>query len=303
MGDILQNKDLTKVQNEEIENPAEEILSKKVLLGGAASEEVLFSNEEVIVQVRFKRSILDIINHTRSSRLGTIHTLDNSNEQVKSALKAFYPINPTHKDWCNDYLKLEQGIKRLENDGCQFDGSGEALALEMINLFIQPFIDFEENGITVDGIYRYASGDDLIWYANAISDYIITPEYKKAFKQQLIPLYTPLKDRYTSEMLLDAFIRLELIPENPEIYTYVMSDASGLYKIGKTTDTLKRYSTIKIGNPTVKLELVVKGDFEAILHKKFSHKNRTGEWFALDKNDLKFIEALDPKKGGSPCLQ
>lgn len=72
-------------------------------------------------------------------------------------------------------------------------------------------------------------------------------------------------------------------------YTYVMSDCSGLYKIGKSINPVDRKKMLAIGNPTLKLEFYIEGDRELELHRYFKHKRESGEWFRLNKNDLKII--------------
>jgi hypothetical protein len=76
---------------------------------------------------------------------------------------------------------------------------------------------------------------------------------------------------------------------NRRRYTYVMSDNSGLYKIGRSLNPEDRCRIISNINPTVKLEFYIEGDRELELHRHFSSKRKKGEWFELTKTDLKYI--------------
>lgn len=75
-----------------------------------------------------------------------------------------------------------------------------------------------------------------------------------------------------------------------EDYTYIMSDSSGMYKIGKSFDPKCRLDNLGIGNPTIKLDFIIKGNIENKLHKLFKNKRVKGEWFRLDKLDLEIIK-------------
>ena len=80
--------------------------------------------------------------------------------------------------------------------------------------------------------------------------------------------------------------------EKGKIKTYIMSDMSGLYKIGRSRDLDRRYMELKIGNPSIKIEFAFEGDYEKELHEKYGVKNRGGEWFALTEKDLEEIKRI-----------
>ena len=77
---------------------------------------------------------------------------------------------------------------------------------------------------------------------------------------------------------------------------YVATDASGLYKIGMTNDLVRRTKDHKISNPTYKNVLSFSTDKEGVykieirLHKKYSKKRVSGEWFRLEEEDIEHIK-------------
>lgn len=69
--------------------------------------------------------------------------------------------------------------------------------------------------------------------------------------------------------------------------TYLAIDDTGLVKIGKTSDFIRRLNDMSIGNPTIKMLAVFDGDSEKRWHNRFASKNKKGEWFHLSKSDIK----------------
>lgn len=72
-------------------------------------------------------------------------------------------------------------------------------------------------------------------------------------------------------------------------YTYIFSDDSCKYKIGKTTDIKKRFSALSIGNPTLKIIAIINRDVEEELHQHFRRKHIKGEWYDLSASDIDYI--------------
>lgn len=75
--------------------------------------------------------------------------------------------------------------------------------------------------------------------------------------------------------------------------TYVVTgDGTGLYKIGRTSGSVKaRLQTMQTGSP-ISLRLVIVLDhprWEDVLHHHFRAKRRQGEWFELTPADLRRI--------------
>lgn len=80
-------------------------------------------------------------------------------------------------------------------------------------------------------------------------------------------------------------------------FVYLIRSAVGLYKIGSTSCAQKRLSTLRTGSP-VTLDLVLsiptrdKTALERLIHRRFASKRQTGEWFALNAMDVKWIQGL-----------
>jgi hypothetical protein len=77
--------------------------------------------------------------------------------------------------------------------------------------------------------------------------------------------------------------------EVKKILTYLMTDASGYFKIGKTTDVEKRLNTFRTGNPTIRLLHIINNNVETELHRTYRSKRFIGEWFCLSKHDINEI--------------
>lgn len=70
------------------------------------------------------------------------------------------------------------------------------------------------------------------------------------------------------------------------VYTYLMTDASGYVKIGKSKNVKIRIVTLRIGNPTLKIIGTLDKNIESKLHIKFKDKRIIGEWFSLSEDEL-----------------
>lgn len=65
--------------------------------------------------------------------------------------------------------------------------------------------------------------------------------------------------------------------------TYLMTDSTGLIKIGKSCNPLNRLKNHQTSNTTARLIAISNRDVESELHHKFSIYHHQGEWFALSK--------------------
>ena len=73
--------------------------------------------------------------------------------------------------------------------------------------------------------------------------------------------------------------------------TYLMCDkGSGLYKIGKAVDVCDRFISLKSMCPLIVLIANCDKNIETLLHKKFSDKRKSGEWFCLSDLDVQYIK-------------
>ena len=57
-----------------------------------------------------------------------------------------------------------------------------------------------------------------------------------------------------------------------------------------SSDLERRESVLSTGNPTLKLLFFINGNREKELHDHFANKRVKGEWYNLNKNDLKYIK-------------
>lgn len=73
---------------------------------------------------------------------------------------------------------------------------------------------------------------------------------------------------------------------------YVVYDATGLCKIGKTTNIENRIKTLRISNTSLFILRAYKGEdsLEKSLHSKFKDKRKGGEWFILNKEDVLWMD-------------
>lgn len=85
-------------------------------------------------------------------------------------------------------------------------------------------------------------------------------------------------------------LRREMV--NLCVFTYILKEKSGFYKIGRSKNVDRRLKDIKCGNPTVEIIKTYKGDYENMLHRIFESKKVCGEWFALTQEDLDNISLL-----------
>lgn len=75
---------------------------------------------------------------------------------------------------------------------------------------------------------------------------------------------------------------------------FIKSELSGNVKIGKTSNLSKRFSDIKVCDPSVVLLFAIKTENQHLLERKlhsfFYTKRRDGEWFLLSTNDVSYIK-------------
>lgn len=75
--------------------------------------------------------------------------------------------------------------------------------------------------------------------------------------------------------------------------TYIITDSSGMVKIGKAKSIDNRMKTYKTHNPTTVLVAVIFDDVEAQLHDMLKDKRVEGEWFTLTHDELAlFIQEI-----------
>lgn len=98
------------------------------------------------------------------------------------------------------------------------------------------------------------------------------------------------KNQFTTYQKLNS---LKVIPTKRkanDYKTYVMKDSlTGLYKIGKSINPKFREKTLQSEKPSIKMIKVFDSNIEKQLHKLFDNSRVRGEWFSLNKIQLKFI--------------
>jgi len=69
--------------------------------------------------------------------------------------------------------------------------------------------------------------------------------------------------------------------------TYLFEDRlNNCVKIGKSSDYYKRFKSLSVGNPNLRLLFVINLDVEKQLHIKYDKKRIYGEWFNLNESDI-----------------
>lgn len=160
----------------------------------------------------------------------------------------------------------------------------------MQNMFV-PFLEFKENGIYKDGLYwQISNGKIENLLKDTLKDFFLFefPLYGFdifAVSHLLFPENISIYDkiRYLIEDLPSDF------PKLPKVYTYIAVDATGNYKIGRSTQVEEREKQLRTGNSSIEIIIVLDENVEHDLHKKYESKHVQGEWYSLAKNDLKHI--------------
>ncbi len=80
-------------------------------------------------------------------------------------------------------------------------------------------------------------------------------------------------------------------------FVYLVQSPTGFYKIGRTSDPNNRMKTFSVKLPfevsyVCVIETVDMKALEASLHEQFAGKRASGEWFALDAEDVEYIKDM-----------
>lgn len=156
-----------------------------------------------------------------------------------------------------------------------------SIASEIISCYFHPIVSFG------DEYLYYTDGDiqKLLYYLSTNIGASLIDGLK------LLPLFIrdimAIPPKYRIISLLSI---IDYIDKKERTYnTYIGTDSSGMYKIGRTSNLIDREKSIKTGNHSYRTVILIKGDFENEIHKLFSEKNIRGEWFALSNIDLNYI--------------
>jgi hypothetical protein len=131
---------------------------------------------------------------------------------------------------------------------------------------------------------------DSEWLIDNILD-IIPCEFKENFISSFFITKLSGGNHPFGSRLYYSFINIEKRMNIPQkkTYTYVMTDDTGMYKIGKSISPMLREQSLAVGNHTLRLCFYIEGNHEKELHDKFATKHMKGEWYHLNKSDLKYI--------------
>lgn len=191
--------------------------------------------------------------------------------------------------WVSTCILVEGKIEELKSNGYDIEVCN---ILDFMDIFMQPVAYLVDGKTLIDAIYKYSSYD-IDWYIESLLD--CTNGKLREELEANIKYLRNLKGfciyEFTTNDILNIFLRFPTNNYDKKVYTYIMSDISGLYKIGKSKDVANRLMAIKIGNPTIKLEFVINADVETELHRKYEIKNRGGEWFSLNDKDINEIKS------------
>lgn len=193
--------------------------------------------------------------------------------------------------WCND-LKLD-GCLVNDSDGLwlipeeNFDESGRVFGHGKR----QCFTSFGEGWFSREFGVREENGK-IIREQRLFRDFMSAKreEEQKRLEKERQKREAELQSRAAAEGLVKAY---SVVPydEWPKelVKTYIMTDASGYYKIGRSKSPRAREHTLMSQDPNIRMIAVCIVDFEKELHSKYRKKNIRGEWFSLSDNDLKEI--------------
>ena len=150
----------------------------------------------------------------------------------------------------------------------------------------EPFY-FMKDGVSIDGVTFFRKYENPNAFT-AIIEYI-NPEFYNKFGA-FVRVYTCAAREYSGLVLLHSL--KSMITEKKEkasTFTYIATDDSGFYKIGKSTSPENRLKTFRTGNPTIHFVCIIPHNVERILHTKYESYRVNGEWFNLPKEEVEAI--------------
>ena len=195
-------------------------------------------------------------------------------------------------------LKMEEllsfGALKSDEESC-FDEDGCYMCtsdiLEIFMYFMVSYVG--ENEDDFEYICKFYDDIDTSLLINHVTLYL-TEEYSDKYKKDCF-LYQITSNR--PKDFLYAFLSLEKnVQEENNTKTYLLTDNTGLYKIGRSEDPYKRLSQLSCGSTSAKIYCVINSNIETELHRKFKAKRVKGEWFNLNESDLDYIRKYIPKQ-------
>lgn len=157
-------------------------------------------------------------------------------------------------------------------------------SIKVEELFKIPFKKFKQK----------ERGKDVLHYRNIIDFFNYYEINLKDGYKKNIDKYNKKKTEYKNQEELKKQTRRSVYNYKPYIKdiqkTYILKDKNtGYYKIGKSVNPINREKTLQSEKPTYKLIKIFKDDIESELHRKYKKHRIRGEWFNLNKVQLKYI--------------
>ena len=251
-------------------------------------------NMEIISKEIIPINDLKFISKIIKNRNPHIYELETSNKEQFDNIKSVLGEHITF----DKYREILGEIDDLINKGIEKnnifrkDSVNYFDTMDIVHTFFHSIVELIIDNKVIDGIYEYANIDNDI-----IDGIIISPmndEYRKYFIAEYSILKmissnrTPLA--YTAFNAYKNILSDKYKKNEKQKRTYVMKDAAGYYKIGKSVDPIFRQHQLKAGNITIDLCFYIEGDRELELHHIFENKKVEREWYNLNSKDLKFIK-------------
>jgi len=159
-------------------------------------------------------------------------------------------------------------------------GDGKSIT-EFINEELTLNYDYIDCGNNFSGVFE----DGVLW---------LNEEDFRAFINYLSPelLLVEYPSLIIKDLLFGNFVVSGRTAHNESYSTYIIKDASGLFKIGKSKNIERRIKALQTSNPTIELVLTIEGDIELNLHEKYAALRVKGEWFKLSELQINEIKQL-----------
>jgi len=195
--------------------------------------------------------------------------------------------------WCNYLHDTNKGLARIKED------------YKLIYCFAMEYNFRGDNKIRIQGVlddtiinkeYEIDSPNvirEIRKYFNELKKdgVYITDHQNKTINKIMEEVADNILSYDIDELYNEEEEEIEELPSRyKETQTYLMKNKrNGLYKIGKSTMPAYRERTLQSEEPEIEMVKLWKDNIEDILHKKY-HKHRVrGEWFKLNKTQVKYI--------------
>ncbi len=136
--------------------------------------------------------------------------------------------------------------------------------------------------------HYFISLEDLLFIKSKLDNTI-----KFAQENNIKELNNAIKLEYEQDFIKDNSGMLVKRHSDFPTKVYLMKDEhSGLYKIGRSINPLKRERTLQSEKPQIRLiysfNAYCKDEID--IHEKFKDKRVRGEWFSLNEDDINYIK-------------